>query len=305
MSFLDLFDKFDKVLSNADDMSAHVSAAASVDDPDTEGDTAALASHFSNFASQEEERLIGKPRASGLYSACIRKHVLGTLFNRKEKSYVSFKDKILFGYGNAIHYWLQNTPDIFGDRRLGWWECSACKKTVKFGRFPERETCKCGAHRDAFVYREHVLQEEFFSGHPDMFLDCGDGIARVAEFKSINGSDFENLTVPLINNVWQLSSYMDRCSRDKSLPIRIDGSKGYLFYITKRLKKEVFPLKGFVVKRDPDLLSRINQKIDQYAKAIKSRSLDQLPELDMACQRNPQSYQARNCAVQYECFKNR
>jgi len=192
MSISQLFKKFQTITTvDVDDMSQHVGAALSVDDPDTEGDTAALASYFANFTPQDETRPIGTPRASGLYSCCIRKHVLGTLFKRREKSFVSFKDKILFGYGNAIHYWLQNSPDIFGDRRVGWWECSACGETIHFGKFPEVDNCrKCSARRDAFIYREHALEADSFSGHPDMFLDCG-GAIRLAEFKSINGSDFE------------------------------------------------------------------------------------------------------------------
>ncbi len=36
-----------------------------------------------------------------------------------------------FSLGNALHWWVQNRPDFYGDDRRGWWKCLACSKPKK------------------------------------------------------------------------------------------------------------------------------------------------------------------------------
>ena len=113
------------------------------------------------------------PRASSLYNSCMRMHVIAC--NEKKKYYrtdsISPNMSMIFEMGNAVHYIIQNTPILFGSRRVGLWKCLACNKILYWGRPPTKPCQHCGASKEAVFYFEHMFKPEpplYCGGHTDL-----------------------------------------------------------------------------------------------------------------------------------------
>lgn len=272
------------------------------------GDSLAIAAEQVDLSVQMEEMPIRQPRASNLYDACMRMYVLGTIHERTKKQWENFNDRILFGIGNALHYWVQNEPEVFGDKRIGWWLCKSCGKIRYFGA-PPKKKCSCGASHKASVYHEHSLsvkeQDFHVTGHPDMFLEYAKGKPpRIVEIKSISGPAFELLIAPLVQHEWQLTTYMWASSLDKNLPMAIDNEVGYMLYISKRHQSKILPIKMFPVVRSDAVVGMIKAKLASYTEGVKSFP-NNLPPLQKDCDRTSLTcYRANSCPVRRECYNH-
>jgi hypothetical protein len=267
---------------------------------------AALAASHIELGWEVEEKILAWPRASSLYSECMRRLVIGSTLGRTRQEHLSVKDRMMFGIGNALHYWLQNTGDILGDRRRGWWKCTACRNVLYFGGPPKTKCTKCGAYPEAIIYFEHPMRltEPYkVTGHPDMFLEPEPNIFRVTEIKSLGGEDFDKLNAPLVEHENQLQTYMWGLPQDDRFPIVIDDSLGYMFYICKRHRVKDLPMKMFPVPRNDAMILRIKAKLELYKKGMEDYPND-LPPVAEACLRGGRNnYQARTCVVREECFR--
>lgn len=255
---------------------------------------------------EENEDLIGPPRASSLYKACMRMHVLGTKFKRKRKEVLTLRERIIFGLGKSAHHWIQNTPDIFGDKRRGWWKCQFCKAILYFGAPPagDYHCPNCNAPVYCMIYEEHAVSMDFplrVTGHPDMYLDMGDSELYTTELKTMNGEDFTGLVAPLIEHNWQLQTYMWATGEQPIEGVNISKDKGYIVYVTKRIRPGEFPVKSFTVRRDAELLKRMHAKLKLYSMGLK-KFPSQIPPRQPVCERSPNCYQAKSCAVYSDCF---
>lgn len=290
--------------------SAHRAKVASkIDDIDDCGDPVTVASTMVNMSMEKEIGRITGPRASALYQDCMRLRVLGVILKRKNTAWLSLPDRVIFGIGSAIHWWMQNTPDVFGRRRVGWWRCLACNSVLYFGYPPKKKCSKCGARSEAIHYEEHGMavqtEELMLTGHPDMFWEKAKGVWRVLEFKSISGDMFPNLKAPLIDHQWQIQMYMHGLQYDTNLPIKIDGSVGYVVYISKKDTPGRLPLKAFPVKRDEDLIERATAKVNSFMEGVKKYPED-VPSPHTDCVKSEfQSYRANTCPVKKECAELR
>lgn len=273
------------------------------------GDPEALAASFSDFKTEKEMEPIGAPRASSLYDACMRKHVIGTKLELMEPRWYSLKTKLIYGIGNAVHREIQNTRILFGDRRYGWWYCKACQSTRYFGAPPKRSCEKCGAHEGATIYLEHsmrVRKPVIVNGHPDMFFRPPHSRkkVRVAEIKTMGGEEFDKLAGVTAAHEWQISIYQHFCSLDQSIPIEVDPNVGYMVYVTKRTTKDRFPLKIYTILHSPDLLRRIKAKLTTYKHGLIDYP-DNLPEpIDECLKSRFEGYRAKQCVALEECVKN-
>jgi len=272
-----------------------------IDDP-----AALAASHINMRAVENVAYTIGKPRASSILVSCIRMHVIGTVNKIQKKEWSSARSRVLFGYGNAYHYWIQNKPDFYGRRRIGWWKCQACQKVMFFG-FPPKQPCgHCGAAREAGVYHEHHMDlngAHPMSGHPDLFLDVN-GLIRVNELKSINGEEFEKLKGVKAEHEAQTQTYMWGCGLDKSIPIKIDTQVGYVTYISKKYRTKTLPFKMFRIKKNAAILRTIKAKARSYRVGVEDYP-KYLPELDSQCaSHNLRNYKAKVCPCREECLKH-
>lgn len=272
------------------------------------GDPAALAASFSNLKVEKEVKSIAAPRASDMYSSCMRKHVIGTVNELTEQRWTTLKGKIIFCIGNAVHFWLQNSSDLFGEERYGWWYCQACKQTRYFGKPPKRSCERCGADKDATIYLEHLMRLKkpvMVTGHPDMFFKPSHiKKVRIAELKTIAGDSFDKLVAPIIDHEWQIQTYMWGCANDSSIPIEIDQSMGYIVYVTKRTREEEFPLKIFPVVSNPDLIKRIKAKLMLYQGGLKDYPKNLPVPIDECLRGDFKGYRARTCVALKECVKS-
>lgn len=263
----------------------------------------ALSSSLVRLATEKEEQRIGLPRASSLYDACMRMHVLGTKHKLRGTSYTPFNLKLTFAIGEALHLFLQNYPDIFGDRRRGLWKCRACREILPFSGPPTNNCRHCGARPEAIQYYEYPLlcKKPPITGHPDMFLAKRDGRIRVAEFKTINGEAYEELDSPLPGHVWQLTAYMWICSKRVEFPVKLDTKYGYLFYFSKKHSKRRFPMKCFPVTLDKDRLAKIITKLNSYAFGIATKN-PVMPEPHEECLTSEWSgWRAKGCPALRYC----
>jgi len=248
---------------------------------------------------------IGAPRASSMYDSCNRFHVIGTIEKYEKPEWSGVKERILFGIGNAYHYWVQNNVDLFEDRRIGWWKCLACGKVHSFGKPPTKH-CKCGAHPRATEYLEHHMELKGkypCGGHPDMFLYIDPHCTRVVELKSIKGDDFQKLKAPIIQHVYQIHTYMFGCAQDKTLPVETDPNLSYIMYLSKRHIVKTLPLKMFTVERDESIIRFIKKKTSDYKKGIENYPKF-LPEPIDECMRNEfRNYRAKQCVCRTKCLE--
>jgi len=273
-----------------------------LDEIEESGNPEAIAASLVDIAPEEERNLIRAPRASSLYDACIRMHVIGTKERYKRYQRVNFKGRLTYGIGGAVHYWIQNTPDVFGDRRYGWWKCLACG-TVRFFGGPPKRKCSCGANAKASEYKEHYLEVDengmIVTGHPDMFLLRKKH--RVTEIKTITGNAFPSLKAPMIAHMWQIQTYMWAANKCKNMPVEIDDEVGYVLYISKMEHSDLFPMKMFPVQKDPHLIGRIKAKLILYKKGIASYPKN-LPPKHRECERNKGCWRANTCPCKKICF---
>lgn len=252
---------------------------------------------------QFRSEIIKRPRASSLYEACMRQHVLCTLSKTPRRRKITFSEKLTFSIGNAIHYHFQNTPDLFGDNRWGRWKCRGCGYVTSFRSVPERSCPKCGAINTSFDYHEIRLKAPkpyIGTGHPDMYERVSK-MLRTSELKSMNGEEFESLQNPLIEHEWQIQSYMWWGSENFDIPIPIDPEVGYIIYIAKKAFRKILPIKVFVVERDERIIDQIKKKLKQYVLGIAKKRLP--PPVDECPRSSWNGYRFRSCPVKTPCFK--
>lgn len=242
------------------------------------------------------------PRASGLYKDCMRQLVLCTQFEVPLVSWVDYSLKIVFEIGNAVHFWAQNTPVIFGKNRYGFWECLSCGSVSTFGTAPSRCN-KCGANKKAISYKEYSLSMTtpyYITGHPDLFRKGENGQFHVVEIKTIDGNLFDSLVAPNIEHSWQVHAYMWSCARTKlESNIKVSPNLGYITYISKTRKVKELPTKTFKVKYDAHIMNTIKKKLREYKIGIEG---GELPPVNQLClNSNFDNYMARGCPVISKC----
>lgn len=268
-------------------------------------DPTALAAEHLDMAWSMEEAPIGYPRASSLHNACMRFHVIGARTEKKIKQFNSVRAKLLFGIGIAVQDWIQNTPDVLGDKRRGWWRCTACNKILYFGGPPKKRCKFCEARPEAIRYHEHFMRLPdpwMVTGHPDMWLEPETGIYRILELKTIKSEEFDKLKAPLVQHDWQLQTYMWGCPLDERLPVKTDPSVGYIMYISKRYSTKELPYKMFTVHRNDSLIQRIKVKLDQFSLGYLNYPKHLPPPADECLRGNMTSYRAKTCVCKKECF---
>lgn len=268
-------------------------------------DPIVVASESVPLLSEFDKSKISCLRASSLHSACVRMHVLGTKLEKEKISKANISLRLTFGIGNALHKWIQNTPDVFGDKRRGWWRCTACNTVLYFGAPPKKKCNKCGARPEAIIYHEHSMRLRkpyHVSGHPDLFI-YKHKVYRVVEAKTMNPKDFDKLVAPLVDHEWQILTYMWGLQKDKRMPVKIDKTVGYVAYIAKKLTVKEFPIKMYPVAYSEPVIKRIKAKLRAYETSMKNYPKI-LPELDDTCKRQElEGYKTRACPVGIECKK--
>jgi hypothetical protein len=248
------------------------------------------------------EKKIRLPRASSIYDACMRMHVLATLEKETVTERLGFADRVTFGIGNAIHHWAQNTSWLFPPHmRVGWWRCTACGHVRRFGSWKKTICPKCHAEWPAQIYKEHRVKTKapyICTGHPDLFIRKEKRV-RVVEFKTIASSGYKELVSPKVEHEWQIQFYMWSCSEDEKLPAKVDPNVGYIIYVSKGALWKALPVKMFPVVRSERVLEQIQDKLKIYYDGVKSKTP---PEpLEECVEVNFDRGKARQCPMKEQC----
>lgn len=252
-----------------------------------------------------EYREILQPRASSIYDSCMRMHVICTVLKKRQKVYYSIKDIVTFGIGNAVHYWAQNYPDLYGVERYGFWKCRACGYISEFGS-PQKNKCqKCKANVESWAYHEFgdsIKVPLQFSFHVDMFKKFED-VYRIREIKTISRDAFNALKAPLIQHEYQMMTYVLGCYYSKKFPVKLDIHNSYIDYISKEHTSKTIPIKTFMVKTNKIVIQNIKHKLELYKIGIKDYPKS-IPAKDDTCERkNYDCWKAKTCPVVVECKK--
>lgn len=264
------------------------------------------------------------PRASSISNACMRLHVLAMFYPlHRQNKFNNLPSRIAFSIGNAYHYWMQNSPDIYGQDRYGWWKCLGCGRVDYFGPPPEvGYHCRnCSAMHTALEYMEHPMYIKgkpwYLSGHPDLYLGSGSkktGYLVTNELKSIKNSedakrwDWSTLVEPLADHKYQIMAYMMGAEHDVELKkvAKVDPSIGNVSYIAKGNFGNLLPIKTFEVERryHKDIEEAITEKLLFF-----SKGLEEFPKNLPSCQRTCVSsefthYSAKACPGLVLCQKH-
>lgn len=244
-------------------------------------DPQVLTSHIVGDRPEVRDRAYGLMYLSQIDSVCPREYVIGNLQQENRREVVSFPLSVIFNMGSALHSWVQNHPEVyFGVKNvLGFWHCTACQRTRRFGVKPFDPCEFCGASHKASVYKEYAfrLKDKGVSGKTDLILKVGSKY-RFAEMKFMA----KEIDSPIGSDVVQLSSYMYFSKFDiDGLPIDIDRSIGYLVYVNKLFNFRA-PIKTFKVEPTERLMNPIIEKSRQFVEGI---ATSVLPEPKAVCVR--------------------
>ncbi len=253
------------------------------------------------------DRVIGFPRASTLYDGCMRQHVIACKSSNKvviEQTNTP-NDLIIFGLGTAVHYLVQNTPAFFGSRRIGFWECLACETTITFGKRPEKPCPKCGAGQKAIFYKEYNFKAAsplFCSGHVDLFISVKNEPHRLVEVKTMSETEYATLSAPKAKDEFQLHTYFILAEADKFLSGKVNTSRGYLFYVCKKVSRGSMPYKMFHVKRNPEIDKSIHEKLSSFRAGYEGYPNNIPTPLPACVQGNFNSHVSKACPVKTDCM---
>lgn len=260
-------------------------------------------------ARREQKRYTSYLRCSGLHDVCPREHMLGWYLDRTYSPYVDASMLFTFEIGHAVHERLQNNPQFFGDDLLGFWRCSCGFE--RFGRRQKQACPSCGGAADMFIYREHFVKTKDpwrLTGHMDGLLQVGPGDVRVADFKTVNGKDFDALTAPLADHKMQVHGYMMSLDHDETLPIRVSRDKALLIYFSKQHKVKCMPVKAFHVSRDGAIEETLVRMLEDHKRtydfiqaAERDVPISWPTPLPRCVASNFSDYRSKNCSVKTEC----
>lgn len=251
---------------------------------------------------REDHQYPPRLRCSGLHQVCVREQLIGFRENLTRRTYNDTGLQVTFDIGNAIHFYLQNSPRYFRDTALGWWECAACGYRY-FGRRRKKRCPECRAHARAFFYQEHFMKLDApypLSGHPDLLLEVHPGDVRVTEIKTINGEDFDGLQRPLSDHVMQVHGYLLGLPHDHRLPMRVHAKRALILYVSKGMKARSLPMKAFHVTRQPHVVRAIEADLHQFQRGLEDG--DYLPDTRQECvAADWKRGRARRCAASELC----
>ena len=283
-----------------------------IDLPDTlDPEVFSLHNMGDGLISREEGRVLTLPSASSLYDACMRMHVIATKSPNPvhKKRYPSVRSGIIFGVGDAVHYWIQNTPTVFGNSRVGWWECSACTRVLYFGKPPMKNCPHCDASTEAMRYKEHhmIVKPPYpMSGHPDLFLELTNGWIVIIEIKTISSALFKALKGPDAVHEFQLLSYMFGMTKDETLPKipKMTNKFGFVLYVSKEdTGKGNFPMRMYKVNFNSTRADRVKKRLSEYNSGIEGYPTA-IPAPKKECLASRWgSYQAKTCPTKDACVR--
>lgn len=242
----------------------------------------------------------GHIHVSSLLDFCPRRLFLSNKYEQDQYKAVDGNMRIVWAMGRAVENHIRtqliasNPEDSFGN-----WSCVCgdCYIESSYKPSPEEGCSRCGSSVD--VYEEHTLRhdEAGVVGNPDFIIRVNDLLVPV-EIKSINAKEFDTLTAPKGDHVFQVSSY-HKILREQypDLPL---SNNCIILYANKDFKWMETPYKQFVIDgRDFD--NQLDLSFHQSKHAVECIEQDLLPSKLPACT-SVGCKKAKGCALKTLCF---
>lgn len=175
----------------------------------------------------------GWVHVSSLTAFCPRRLVLMRREDRPLIRSVTGGHRVMWRLGRAVE---QHIREQFISGRnyrgiLGRWSCP-CSHTTVTGIYRSDVSCTVCRHT-CTVYGEYTLRDAsvHLIGNPDLLVDH-DGATVIVEIKSMNKTDWEALTEPMGEHIFQAGMYYDLAESNLLSPHR----KAVFVYCTKDFK---------------------------------------------------------------------
>ncbi len=253
--------------------------------------------YLSSLSDVKDERRVPGYHPSQLYDFCPRKEILDLWFPQKYADSVEPGLQMIFDWGTAWHWMVQN--HYFGPMGIlyGAWKCNGCAKVVRDCFMPD--PCeRCHGKREwkpprrggYWTYLEpRVFQKEWnIPGHGDGILILNrqlDGPKSLLEIKTINGYSWERLRGPEEHHVFQMNVYL----------WLLEFKEAWITYWTKDAKQQ--KPKVFCVRFDPNIVEQVKWRIDTHRLAAPEKKL-----CEGLC-KTDQDKHAIKCSQRTNCFR--
>lgn len=147
---------------------------------------------------------------SSLIGACARQHALAAQDNRQHVEAVTGGHRVMWAFGRAVEAHIRKQFLIATGRAtaFGHWHCP-CEREWHSGHFPAARVCEaCG--KGLTEYKEYTLydHENWIKGNPDLLIHLSQYFIPT-EIKSLNKKEWDAITQPKGDHVFQVSMYHD------------------------------------------------------------------------------------------------
>lgn len=242
----------------------------------------------------------GYTHVSSLIGACSRHHVILAMEGIKPTSKVTGGHRVMWKTGKAVEAHVRDSFIESRDRQgiIGQWHCP-CEETVTRGLWVDTQCVRC--LKPANIYKEIVLEDHAhgITGAPDLPFIVANGLLTVGEIKSMNQEDFDKLTGPLADHVFQASCYR-KMFRDRGIRVTDQVS---IIYCTKRFKFGS-PYKEYHVDVTKGSWAQMTADAWAQAELIKdSIAAGRLPPRTLCS--SATTTRAKNCDCGTSCFGRR
>ena len=246
--------------------------------------SAKLLTNLLDAADQESEvaRLTGLDsyiHVSSLIGMCPRQATLARIYSTGQRAYRSTSgyDRIVWAIGRSVERHIRDTLITkFGQTNVfGGWTCPG-KHEIIWGTFPSNAPLcpQCRLQRNVYVEADLKDDELGITGHPDLIVIIN-GWMVVVEIKSMTSVDWNKLTAPKGDHVFQAGSYRHLLARKGFRVHRnvivIVATKDYSF------KRSVSPYKEFHMDVTVTQMQTMFDRAFEQAAMVKSAALAQVP----------------------------
>lgn len=250
-----------------------------------------------NMLSAQDERMEesrtheGYTHVSALLNFCPRAFRLIKEHGINDARSVRSCDRVMWAIGRSVESHVRN--QFFKAHKpsmVGIWHCT-CGRLKRSGGWIHSVCDQCGTPADHYAEKTLFDHDNMIVGNPDLLISQ-DGKLRVIEVKSINKKDFDALTKPKPDHVFQLNHY-----------VRMLGAEAHdtnvVFYTSKDYQW-ASPYKEYHVGRN-EQKAAIDLSL-RNAKEFNDSARDgTLPERLRACD-SPSSSRAKKCPACVHCF---
>jgi len=238
----------------------------------------------------------GYVHVSSLLNFCPRKWRLVQMSNAELSNFPKSADRVMWMIGRAAEHHVRTSimKSLDWGGIYGRWSC-VCGKHSYEGFCKSTATCNSCSDLTRTYGELSVFDEELkVVGNPDMLLSVEKNL-RVVEIKSMNKREFDSMSAPKPNHVFQAACY------HRILSSRFEMSPLVtIFYVCKDYSFAGSPYQEFSVPAD-DVRPLVDLAFEQVRLLREAEENNTLPDRLEACA-SPHTATAKKCEMCVQCF---